>query len=548
MPYISRTSRRNIALFSCALLAVALTNWLLREFFDVLVFSCCYLLLLSAWSLTAWRRILQKRVRRYFVAGALLLALLFVLRELRWHTPPGYETLDRCLWYAFYLPLTAVPLCSFSAALYVGKEDDAPVPLWLHGIFTVWTACMLLILLNDFHGLMFGFAPRAGDHLYGPLYAFTFLWMIAFTLASIVILLRKCRISQCRTLWFVPLLAAAAPFALLLWYLALGGNSPVLFGQKLFHFQEAYALLFVLLWESCIQIGLIPTNSDYAEIFAKSPLGAFITDRSGALLERSEGAEIPPRETLSKLHGRPLALGGDQLLESRPIRYGRVWWTTDVSAIHAANREMSKAIEYLEGEQSLLEEEYRIRAERAEYEAKNRIYDRLAPVTQPFTARIHALLSEETGADDLRTRLAMVQLLGVYVKRRVNLALLAEGRETLPLRELELSLKEFARYFTLRGVPAQVTAETPESEVPVRHLTLMLDCFEAAAEAALPSLSAALVVLRADAMSITLGTPASPLDPAWRAQQLASAGAVLSGQSDEGSVYVRLRFMKDGRP
>ena len=49
-------------------------------------------------------------------------------------------------------------------------------------------------------------------------------------------------------------------------------------------------------------------------------------------------------------------------------------------------------------------------------------------------------------------------------------------------------------------------------------------------------------------MSITLGTPASPLDPAWRAQQLASAGAELSGQSDEGSVYVRLRFLKEGRP
>lgn len=49
-------------------------------------------------------------MRRSFLLGAGLLILMFLLRLWRYNT----SALSRALWYAYYIPMTAVPLVAFS--------------------------------------------------------------------------------------------------------------------------------------------------------------------------------------------------------------------------------------------------------------------------------------------------------------------------------------------------------------------------------------------------------------------------------------------------
>ena len=239
---ISCASRRRIALFFLALALTETVNYLSNTpLFPVEnLTNILYPMILLAWLITVKHRLLQPQVRRYYILGALLLIATFIARYLRYNITPSYSAFYRWLWYIYYLPFTAVPLCSFSAAFFSGREETAAAPRWLDGL---WLACgclTVLILTNDLHGLMFRLsAPGSADYTYGPVYYAVVVWIAAVTLTGFGILMHRCRLSQCRALWYIPVLAAVPGVALLAWYYANGGSSPRLFGYNLYNVQEA---------------------------------------------------------------------------------------------------------------------------------------------------------------------------------------------------------------------------------------------------------------------------------------------------------------------
>ena len=550
MPYISRTSRVRIALFFLALGLIALLNyltpWLIPLRYEP---SGCYILLLAAWGLTVRRRILHRRTRGYFLLGTLFLMLLFFLRYMRYSGPSDVTPLSRFLWYAYYPPLLAVPLCSLSAALSAGLEDSAPKPRFLLWLWAVMGLLSALILANDLHGWLFRFRPAAegaGSYDYGWLYYATYVWGTALTVAALAVLVRRCRLSQCRRIWYIPVLSALPGFALLLWYAALGGNSPMLLGHKLYHFHEAYSMMFVFVWESCIQIGLIFSNTDYDAIFEQTPLQAFILGRDGRVLSRAGGAAIASAQQRDEAKRHPVSLDEDHILHSHPIREGTAYWIEDISAINAVNRKIADAIDYLEDEQALLGEEARIRSERASYEFRNRLYDSISPLVQPQLSAVQQLLSDRDCSEaDFAERLTRSMVLAAYVKRRVNLVLLADRAERMRTGELELAIHESLEYLRLRGTVCALDVRGGGIAVPTARLMLAYDFFEAVLEAALPSLSALHVLLGTEAafsLKLILSSPAATLPGAWRSKLCRRLGAQLELTEEEDAHYALLRF------
>ena len=115
----------------------------------------------------------------------------------------------RYLWYAYYIPFTAVPLSGYLTALCVGKtEADRPLKRAKY----LWFIEMLLctaVLTNDLHQQAFRLLDLASEaYTHGWLYYVTVVWSVFFTLASFTVLMRRCRISAVRSLWYIPMLPA----------------------------------------------------------------------------------------------------------------------------------------------------------------------------------------------------------------------------------------------------------------------------------------------------------------------------------------------------
>lgn len=184
-----------------------------------------------------------------------------------------------------------MPLCSFMAALCVGKgEKDKPLRrakwLWL-----VWAAYSAVVITNTWHQQFFRFHDETHkNYSYGPAYYAGVALMAVFALSAMVIIVRRCQIAAVRKYWFIPITGMLFFTGLIAWYYAIGG-SPMINGCKLYSLQEVFCLCFVFPFESMIQIGIMPGNSRYALFFKQSSLSANILDEEGNVVFASKAEE-----------------------------------------------------------------------------------------------------------------------------------------------------------------------------------------------------------------------------------------------------------------
>ena len=492
-----------------------------------------------AWLMSMRQRVLHRDIRNWLTAGVLALILLFFLRICRYELQGEILVLSKWLWYAYYVPITGLPLITFCAAWCVGKEEsrvlkDSRTNILLAG---GWIVCILLaagILTNDLHGSFAVITSHNGEeftyHL-NWLYYVVIGWYVLWMLFSFLLLIGKCRSSDCRRKWYIPVLAICPGVFLSMWYLACGSSSPELFGLRLYNIQETYVILFVGLWESFLRIGLIPANTGYEQIFAQSPLHADITDKDGRVVWNSAETDGFQGGKRDARRGEP---DQDHILHTYPIRGGSVRWLEDIFGINTANRKLADAIEYLKEEQSLLDEENRVRAERASYIVRPQLDEALS-----------LLADENVQEDEFVRRLSTSMLLCVYVKRRVNLVLLAANSEELPVRELVFAIREMVEYLGYAGIPAYVEAEGYDHTLPAERLILTYDFLEELIETALSDLSALLINVHGEdpfGLKLTADAPAGGIRESWRSSRMRRLGADVEFSRDEDTLYARLFF------
>ena len=113
--------------------------------------------------------------------------------------------------------------------------------------------------------------------------------------------------------------------------------------------------------------------------------------------------------------------------------------------------------------------------------------DEMIALVQPQLLQINRLLEKESVQN-----LKQVCLLGAYLKRRVNLALICDKKTTVPADELAHCIRESLTYLTQYGAACSLHQEGKGS-VSSRDVQAAYDFFEDCLEAALPSLSALMV-------------------------------------------------------
>ena len=406
-----------------------------------LLTNLIYIGLAMSWGFSISRRILHRSDRRWLLLGCAMTVLWLFLRAVKYRFFSD-DTVTRCLWYLYYVPQILAPLFSLYAALQLGRrEGDRFSPKW-YLLFIPAALLMGGVLTNDWHQLAFRAAPGAAtleaDYTHGWVYFAAMAWMITLLLATGILVYCKCRVSQSRQYAWAPLCAFAGGFALC----ALSFANIYTFHKM----PECFCLTFAAFWESCLQVGLLPVNGHYRYFFAESTVAAQIVDGQGQPVYRAKNAPALTAKQLNAAARAAILLDADTRLQSAPVQGGRVYWVEDISKVNRIREQLADINAQLSEENELIRAENALKRRRAQLEEKNRLMDAMLSLVQPQLLAINRLLADESAQS-----LKYICILGAYVKRRVNLALICDKKASVPVEELAHCIRESLTYLTQYG-------------------------------------------------------------------------------------------------
>ena len=447
-----------------------------------LLTNLIYIGLAMAWGFSISRRSLHRNDRRWLLLGCTMAVLWLFLRAVKYRFFSD-DTITRHLWYLYYVPQILAPLFSLFAALQLGRrEGDALSRKW----YLLFIPAALLIggiLTNDLHQMAFRAAPGAvtleADYTHGRVYYLAMTWIVALLLATGIIVYRKCRVSESRRYAWVPLCVFLGGFALC----SLSFANIYTFHKM----PECFCLTFAAFWESCLQVGLLPTNGHYRYFFSESTVAAQIVDGQGRPVYRAQNAPDLTPDQLDAAAREAILLNADTRLQSAPVQDGRVYWVEDISKINRIQGQLAEINARLSEENELIQAENELKRQRAQTEEKNRLMDEMIALVRPQLHQINRLLEEESVQN-----LKHVCLLGAYVKRRVNLALICDKKAAVLADELAHCIRESLTYLTQYGAVCTLHQDG-RGDVNSRDVQTAYDFFEDCLETALPTLSALMV-------------------------------------------------------
>lgn len=459
-----------------------------------LIRSGIYLGLYAAWGISLRGRIIQPQARRYLTAIAGLMVFWFVLRTCKFHIIPTgtHPDLIRYLWYLYYLPMLFIPLLAVFVSLSLGEPEQFRLPKWVKLLYLPTVLLVLLVLTNDLHQLVFTFPPDAAvwtddnyHHAVG--YYLAAGWFFICALIMLGIMLMKCRVAYIRKHIWLPLIFISAQIGYTIVYVLGASWLRFIAGDV----TAVNCLMYATTLESCLQCGLIASNSRYDDLFDASTVAAQITDENYQVCLSSETAVPVTGELLRRTESGPVMLEGGIRLSGAPIRGGHVVWQEDVSGEVKRLAELQDLNETLEDKNVVAREEYESEKKRLSLMESNRLYNRMQLETADKIEALCSLLAQAKANDDPEVEKALLcrmAVMGAYVKRRNNLLFVSESEKRIPGDELAWSVRESLRCLRLRNVDTGYSVEL-EEPLLFADAVRLYDAMEMALELCMDTLS-----------------------------------------------------------
>lgn len=446
--------------------------------------------LLFLWVVSLHRRLMNKNVRRLMLAVGCLMLFWLIDKIVKWDfTGSVTHPLVRYLWYGFYVGMLFIPTLGAFIINYLGKSENYVHPAKLNYLLIVPTVLLGCVFTNDLHQKVFvfynGFINFDMEYSYDWVYYVVMGWFIVMGFYFVVMMLLKSRVPGSRRLQKMPILIMC--FAALFWI----GYSMRLYSCDL---TVTDILIIVLLLESAIQGGQLPSNTNYQQLFDATTIPVQIVDKDYQPHYVSNGALPVSEEDLRNSASGTVHLK-NSLLSSAAINGGRVVWEDDISRLNALQQQLQDALEQLGEENVLLQAELEVKEQRAKADEKNRLYDRIAEEVEPQLIKTDELIRRiEAEPENKRTLLAKVCVLGSYIKRRGNLLLLGEDARRIPARELEYCIRESLENLRLGNVFTSLNAAC-DGDLLLEHIVAAYDFYETMAERLLDEITAMMVNL-----------------------------------------------------
>lgn len=443
------------ALIICAVLARIAGNAGILSIPLGLSRTVIYIGLYIGWGFSVNRRILQVQVRRYMIGVSFLTVFWFIVRSMKYYFVVN-PNVDRHLWYWYYFPMLFIPLLCVFVAMSLGKPEDYRLPKWTTLLYIPTLLFLLLVLSNDFHQLVFSFPAGTvwsdSDNGYEYGYYLVIGWEILCALSAFAVMLVKCRMAQRRKYLPAFLLSCSIIYAFIYvsgakWMRLIGGD-----------ITAVQCLMFTGILESCIQCGLIQTNTGYDELFEAGTLGAQIADHDHQIRYASANSPVLSEQAMSAAEEGTVSLDKNTLLKSHSIEDGRVYWREDITDITALLEKLEENRETLAESVHLDQENYRVKLEIHTWREKNRLYDLLQKMTAHQIDLLNSLFSQydaEKDPEKRRSLLAKITVIGAYIKRMGNLIFIREKTQTTDTTELSLCMEESFANLQLMGVECE---------------------------------------------------------------------------------------------
>ncbi|MGN0631552.1 MAG: histidine kinase N-terminal 7TM domain-containing protein [Ruminococcus sp.] len=455
--------------------------------------SAIHIILFSMWCVSLQRRIIQQQTKKNLICISSLMIFWVILKTLKYFIITD-AVIDRYIWYMYYAPLLFIPLFGLFIAFSVGKSVDFKLPEWTYLFYIPTVLLFVLVMTNDLHQLVFRFPENSAvwtdhEYEYGLFYWLMMGWEILCTLIMLVTLFIKCRIPGKTKFFILPLIPIGAMLMYQLLYVLEVPSLRFIAGDM----SITCSLLYIAILESFIKCRLIPTNSQYDELFgALVNISAKIVDENYKVRYSSDNSDPVSEELMRKAETEPVTLSEGRQLHNMSITGGHVIWTEDISELLFLRRELKELQEELKDRNALLKLEYEHEKERQVIEEQNRMYDILVKTTQKQIDRISLLVKKygKAGKDTYTANiiLAEIAVLSSFVKRRKHLALSEYSDYQIPEEELICAFRESVNTLKLMNVMSNMFIDTERKYLSGKTATLAYDFFEDSIELAMDSL------------------------------------------------------------
>ena len=456
----------------------------------VMARSVIQISLVVAWCLSVRTRIINKQVRHYLIAVGILIAFWLILRTCKWEFIAQNGThLGRYLWYSYYIPMVFVPLLGVFIIDHVGKAENYKTPNSLKYMYIPAAFLVTAVFTNDLHNLVFsfpsGYQNSESDCVYHVLYYVTIAWFILLGIYFVVMLIKKSRVPGSKSFQKLP--AVILCISIVFWVLyclhIVGGDLAAI-----------DCIMIIALLESAIQSGLIPSNTNYYELFRNSTVSAQIFDADYQPCMVSGTATVLTEDVMRSAEAEPVDLG-DTILHSKAITGGHVLWQDDVKQINDLIEELSDTQERLGEKNELLKAELELKENRARTEEKSRLYDRIAKEVAVQLAKAEELLKlAQTEPKQTKNAISKVSVICAYIKRRGNLLMLGEEETIIPAIELEYCIRESLDNLRLGDVFTSFDSKC-DGTLKLEHAVIAFDFYENIVERLLDDATAMLIHL-----------------------------------------------------
>lgn len=494
------------------------------------------------WVISVRRRILDKRIRKYLIFVGLLMSFWLAERSVKWFFVSEFSDLCRYMWYAFYIPMILIPLLGVFITICIGKPETYKMPWWLNLLYIPAFALIIFVFTNDFHNLVFEF-PN-GIYYFNEQYEYRFgfyivcAWFIILGFYFVAALVIKSRVPGSKTFQKLPLIIMAC--SVVFWVLyALGLINADLTAVD--------CLMITLLLESAIQSGLIRSNSGYTEFFEISTVAAQVVDRNFQTMYFSSYADDLPEDVMQSALDKPVELG-KTMLHGKPVSGGYVFWQNDIKEIKKLMKSLEETRERLSENNFLLKAEIDMNEQKARFEEKNRLYDRIARDVSSQLIKAEKLLAQaKQNPESAHNALSKICVISAYIKRRSNLLLLGEENRIISSSELEFCLRESLDNIRLLGVHSSLKSNC-SGTLDVENAVAVYDLFEKTAELFVDDINALMVSLKCEnsVIKLTLQTGLNDGADISALNTLSLNGGSVTCDVDENDVAVYILLSGGG--
>ena len=448
-----------------------------------------YLLLLSTWRGSIRNRITQMSMRTFLLLEHPLMLFGVTIRFLQDALLYRFPYLMRVSGYWYTIPFLMFPLFGLYAALGLGKTEEYKIGKKWYALLIPTGILSVLMLTAENNSIMVRrlegegannllFHPGIGSYIF-----IATLFLLIF--ARIFLIYSRSReATDYPRLRLLPFLIATLMLVFTIPYIL----ASFYIGFELIEFAVLMYFMEILIWESCIMVGMVPVNTRYEEVFDRSTVAMQIIKEDGEPYLKSAGAPELAAETLDllKQHAKVRTPEGQEY-NLHTIRGGYAIWKNDVSQTLAVIDELRASADKLEQEGELLSNELKSRSDETSVQEQNIIYNNLTDEIGGQLLLLQNMLQRREQAADTVSLFRKICLIGTYIKRRCNLRLVEQSEGDVPLMEIELCYRELIGCLQELGVDAGVSwngvkAFSPEFAVlslDVCELLLENEQFEA---------------------------------------------------------------------